>query len=287
MKTLFIMLGRRGDCVCAFPTVRRLAKTDDVTWYVQGDYADAAMLLMNDGTLDIGNFSTTTRPWHGWAISDILDALRPRRFDRVICAQPSMSERDWELSDLHVVDWIASTAGVTLAPEERRPRAGVFPLVRGLRRPGPSPYATIGATAAVRAMQTLAADHDMLVMPEYDVAIAPFCETNPAAPVLLDLVRDLRNAGRSVVVLDGSLGDTGTTNAITGARLFVGLDSGPAWLATLTETPMLVLMHHRAKQFAAGNRRVGFREIVGDRAREAPDSIAREELSRSVNEILG
>lgn len=228
-KILFALFGAMGDIFNALPVVKALRKKypdADITWLTLPRYRDIAECPWVDRVITSGSGR------HGNAIpAEIIDR---GEYDMVFFPQGSFNHDEWIHSGLHMTDFMALKCGVSVtsrAPEVR-PRGDARERIDALWRE----KGLAGRRAVVFACGALSSTP------------WPAGKFRTLAERLGLLgVAVLQIGGEDDEPLAGALDLRGLPlthgiEAIRRADLFVGCDSGPAWMACCTDTPIVVFV---------------------------------------------
>jgi GT2 family glycosyltransferase/ADP-heptose:LPS heptosyltransferase len=264
-KILFAVFGAMGDIFNALPIVKALrGKYPDaeITWLTLPRYREIAECPWVDRVITRG----TGR--HG----DLIPAemMSDTEYDLVLFPQGSFHQDEWQQLGLHMVDFMAWKCGVKVA--SRAPEVASDPATR-------------------EAVETFWTGHAL----ERQTTVAMACTALSCKPWPLERFKELaarlRESARVATVhiggeqdppLPGAIDCRGMTirrgmEIIRRCNLFIGCDSGPSWMASCTDTPMIVFMDMERQRSCP----VGFADIMPEK------DITELPHDASVDEVMG
>ena len=249
MKILFALFGAMGDVFNGLPVVKALREKypeAEITWLTLPQYQEIAECEWVDRMLTHG----TGR--HGDGIPQEL--LDTEHFDVVFFPQGSVNHDEWEQSGLHMIDFMARKCGVTVSS-----RAPEIPINQATKEKA----------------EEFWRKHKL----EGKTVIAIACSALSCRPWPLEnfreLVIEILKMKNTVIVHFGGKNDPPLPRVIDCRNmpikigidimrccdLFIGCDSGPSWMASCTDIPIIVFMDQERQQYF----NVGFKSVMPEK----------------------
>ena len=240
-KILFALFGALGDIFNGLPVVQALKEKypeAELTWLTLQCYREIAESSPADRVLTHG------RGRHGEGIP--WELLESEHFDLVFFPQGSFNHDEWERSGLHMVDFMARKCGVEVS--SRAPEVTIGPQSREDVNSLWKKHGLAGKTVIAMACSAL--------------SCKPWPRNN-----FEEIAWTLGRLKNTALLHIGSGEDAPLPGAIDcrdipfstsieiirQCDLFIGCDSGPTWMASCTDTPIIVFMDsERQKHYNVG-----------------------------------
>ena len=270
-KILFALFGAMGDIFNGLPVVRALkGKYPDaeLTWLTLPLYKKIAESSAADRVLTRG----TGR--HGQGIPREL--LESEQFDLIFFPQGSFNHDEWERSGLHMVDFMAEKCGVhvssrapeiTIEPEIRK-EADILWKKHGLSNKKVIAIACTALSCRPWPQERFTELSRKLSKKTGTTTLHIGGDDAPSLPGSIDF--------RCLPIKTG-------IELIQRCDLFIGCDSGPTWMASCTDTPIIVFIDpERQKDY-----NVGFAHVMKDKdITELSIGTTVEEAEKAVNNLI-